>query len=69
MSGSYFGSLLAAKFPYHRLKELREVTNNLQEGAENLLGSPRSSKMSPAGPTWSWKASKIAPNGSPEHSK
>ena len=38
MSGSYFGSLLAAKFPYHRLKELREVTNNLQEGAEGPPG-------------------------------
>ena len=38
MSGSYFGSLLAAKFLYHRLKELREVTNNLQEGAEGPPG-------------------------------
>ena len=38
MSGSYFGSLLAAKFPYHRLKELRKVTNKLQEGAEGPPG-------------------------------
>ena len=49
MSGSYFGSLLAAKFPYHRLKELREVTNNLQEGAE---GPPGISKKLQDEPSW-----------------
>ena len=49
MSGSYFGSLLAAKFPYHRLKELREVTNNLQEGAEE---PPGISKKLQDEPSW-----------------
>ena len=49
MSGSYFGSLLAANFPYHRLKGLREVTNNLQEGAE---GPPGISKKLQDEPSW-----------------
>ena len=49
MSGSYFGSLSAAKLPYHRLKELREVTNNLQEGAE---GPPGISKKLQDEPSW-----------------
>ena len=48
MSGSYFGSLLAAKFPYHRLKELREVTNNLQEGAEGPPGIPKKLQDEPS---------------------
>ena len=49
MCGNYFGSLVAAKFPYHRLKELREVTNNLQEGAE---GPPGISKKLQDEPSW-----------------
>ena len=38
MSGSYVGSLLTAKFLYHKLKELRKVTNKFQEGAEGPPG-------------------------------
>ena len=49
MSWSYFGSLLAAKFPYHRLKELRKVTNKLQEAAQR---PPEVSKKLQDEPSW-----------------
>ena len=49
MSGSYFGSLLAAKFRYHKLKELRKVTNKLQEGVE---GPPGIYKKLQDEPSW-----------------
>ena len=49
MLGSYFGSLFAAKLPYHRLKELRKVINKLREGAE---GPPEVSKKLQDEPSW-----------------
>ena len=55
MSGSYFGSLLAAKFRYHKLKELRKVTNKLQEGAEGPPGISKKPHMELEGCQYSSK--------------